>query len=260
MLNLRGDIRKNMLSKGRAQEGQNIFGSGSMTGIAITLFVKNPDTKQHGQIYYHDIGNGLTREEKLEKISTFASIAGIRNAKGWQPIKPDAHGDWLNQRDVGFSQYIVLGNKDDKQAMSLFANYSNGVKTQRDAWCYNASKESAAANMTRMITFYNSEVQRFNAAMPGLDKKAREKAVDSFINTNPAQISWTRAIKQELAKDRRFMFEPESLALSLYRPFTKQWLYFNRRFNEMVYQMPRIFPDAAAENRVICVSGIGASV
>jgi predicted helicase len=43
------------------------------------------------------------------------------------------------------------------------------------------------------------------------------------------------------------------LTESLYRPFAKQWLYFNRRFNEMVYQMPRIFPDAASENIVIMV-------
>ena len=44
VLNLRGDIRKNMLSKGAAREGQNIFDTRSMTGIAITLFVKNPGT------------------------------------------------------------------------------------------------------------------------------------------------------------------------------------------------------------------------
>jgi predicted helicase len=158
VLNLRGDIRKNMLSKGRAQEGQNIFGSGSMTGIAITLFVKNPDTKRHGQIYYHDIGNGLTRKEKLEKISTFASIAGIRDAAGWQAITPDAHGDWLNQRDDSFSDFIVLGNKDGKDEKALFANYSRGLETNRDAWCYNASKQNVTDNMMRTIACYNSEV------------------------------------------------------------------------------------------------------
>lgn len=257
VLNLRGDIRKNMLSKGRAREGQNIFGSGSMTGIAITLFVKNPDTKRHGQIYYHDIGNGLTREEKLEKISSFASIAGITKASGWQAITPDIHGDWLNQRDDSFSDFIVLGDKKG-DALKLFDNFSLCVVTNRDAWCYNPSKKGVSVNMTRMITFYNSEVQRFNATHSGLDKKARAEKVDGFINTDPAQISWTRALKQEFAKDRRFAFEAASLTLSLYRPFTKQWLYFNRRLNEMVYQMPHIFPNMAAVNRVICVSGIGA--
>jgi predicted helicase len=257
VLNLRGDIRKNMLSKGRAKEGQNIFGSGSMTGIAITLFVKNPNAKQHGQIFYHDIGDDLTQTDKLEKISAFASIEGIAEAKGWQPITPDQHGDWLKQRDDGFAEYIALGDKKG-DALKLFDNYSLGVATNRDAWCYNASKADVATNMTRMISFYNSEATRFAKAFSGLDKKARETKVDGFIDTDPNQISWTRALKQELVKDRRFAFEPVCLTPSLYRPFTKQWLYFNRRFNEMVLQMPRIFPDATARNLVICVSGIGA--
>ncbi len=105
--------------------------------------------------------------------------------------------------------------------------------------------------MKRMIEFYNSEVQRFNQAHQGQDRKSRDAAVDNFIDTNPEQISWTRALKQDLAKDRQFEFEESCLTRSLYRPFTKQWQYFNRRFNEMVYQMPRFFPEAAAKNIVL---------
>ncbi len=258
VLNLRGDIRKNMLSKGRAKEGQNIFGSGSMTGIAITLFVKNPDAKQHGQIYYHDIGDDLSQADKLEKISSFTSIAGINDTKGWQHITPDQHGDWLKQRIEGFAEYLVLGDKETVGAQKLFENYSCGVKTQRDSWCYNANKAEVVANMTRMIGFYNSEAIRFAKAFSGLDKKVREEKVDGYIDADSTKISWTRSLKQELVKDRHFAFEASCLTPSLYRPFTKQWLYFNRRFNEMVYQMPRIFPDAAAKNLVICVSGVGA--
>ncbi len=258
VLNLRGDIRKNMLSKGRAKEGQNIFGSGSMSGIAITLFVKNTEAKQHGQIYYHDIGDNLSQQDKLEKISLFASIAGITQVEGWQTIIPDQHGDWLAQRDDAFGEYIVLGDKNGKEPRTLFTNYSSGVKTQRDAWCYNASKVAVTANMARMIGFYNSEVSRFSQACSGLDKKAREAKVDGFIDTDSARISWTRALKQELVKERSYAFKAECLNHSLYRPYTKQWLYFNRRLNEEVLQMPRIFPDMTVENRVICVSGVGA--
>ena len=256
VLNLRGDIRKNMLSKGRAQEGQNIFGSGSMTGIAITLFVKNPDSGQQGKIFYHNIGNDLSREEKLEKISTFASIEGIAEGNGWQAIVPDQHGDWLSQRDDSFSNYIVMGDKKGN-GLKLFSNFSLGVASGRDTWCYNASQSALTANMTRMIGFYNSEVIRFNQAHPGLDKKAREAKVDDFIDTDPAKISWTHNLKQELANNRQFAFDAKSLITSLYRPFTKQCLYFNRTFNERVYQMPRIFPDAMAENRVIATTAIG---
>jgi predicted helicase len=257
VLNLRGDIRKNMLSKGQANEGQNIFGSGSMTGIAITLFVKNPEAKQHGQIYYHDIGDNLNCKDKLERITSFASITGISEVNGWQAITPDQHGDWLKQRDDRFSEYIVLGNKKGDE-LKLFDNFSLGVATNRDAWCYNAAKARVTANMIRMIGFYNNEAKRFNQAFAGLDKKTRKAKVDGFIDADPTKISWTRALKQELIKDRRFAFEATCLIPSLYRPFTKQWMYFNRRLNEMVLQMPHIFPDATAKNLVICVSGIGA--
>ena len=56
IVRLRGDIRKNMLSKGRAREGENIFGQASMTGIAITLFVNNPAAKERGSIFVHNVG------------------------------------------------------------------------------------------------------------------------------------------------------------------------------------------------------------
>ena len=255
VFHLRGNART--AGELRRKEKDNVFGMGSRAPIAISLLVKNPDAEQHGQIYFHDIGDYLTREEKLEKVIDFASIEGITAANGWQTITPDQHGDWLNQRDDGFSEYIVLGDKKGN-ALKLFENFSQGVLTARDSWCYNASKVGVINNMKRMIDFYNREEERFNNAFSGLDKKAREARVDGFINTDPTRISWTRALKQELVKDRRFVFEENCLIPSLYRPFTKQWLYFNRRFNEMVLQMPRIFPDEKAENLVICVSGIGA--
>ena len=152
----------------------------------------------------------------------------------------------------------MLGDKSGVAVETLFANYSNGLKTNRDAWCYNGSKKAVTENMTRMIDFYNREVGRFVKAHAGLDKKSCESKVDDFINTDATRISWTRELKQSLIKSEKFAFEPSCLIQSLYRPFTKQWLYFNRHLNNCVYQMPRIFPDAETENRVICVSGNGA--
>ena len=255
VFHLRGNARTS--GEQRRKEKDNVFGMGSRAPIAISLLVKNPTAAEHGHIYFHDIGDYLSREEKLEKIATFASVAGITQAGRWKQITPDSHGDWLRQRDDRFGEFMVLGDKEKKSTHFLFANYSNGVKTQRDAWAYNASKEKLKSNMGQMIGFYNAEVARFNREYPGLDKKAREAVLDDFIDTDPKRISWTRALKQELAKGRAFEFEADSVVTSLYRPFTKQWMYFNRRFNEMVYQMPRIFPDAAAENVVIQIAGVG---
>lgn len=107
------------------------------------------------------------------------------------------------------------------------------------------------------MAFYNAEVARFNSAHPELDKKGRESVLEAFIDTNPQRISWTRALKQELAKGRFFDFQSPAPTPSLYRPFTKQWAYFNRTFNEVVYQMPRIFPQVGVENLVICIAGTG---
>lgn len=256
VFNLRGDIRKNMLSKGQAKEGQNIFGSGSMAGIAISLLIRNPEANQRGHVYYHDIGDDLSRDEKLGRIEAYASVDGIPEQE-WQHIIPDAHGDWLKQRDDSFGRFISLGDKKG-DASKMFDNFSLGVATNRDAWAYSHSKAKLAENMRNMIGFYNAEVARFDAAHIGLDTKARQERVDGFIDSDPLRISWTRALKQNLTKNRTYTFDAECIVPSLYRPFTKQWLYFNRTFNEMVLQMPRIFPDAAARNVVIQLSGAGA--
>ncbi len=246
-------LRGNQRTSGETsrKEGGKIFGSGSRAPIAISLLVKNPDSSTHGKINFHDIGDYLNREEKLEKVAAYASVAGISD---WQVITPDAHGDWLKQRDDGFSDFMVLGDKGDKHG-SLFDVYSRGLQTGRDAWAYNASKAAVCGSMNRMIDFYNSEVARFNVAHPGMDKKMREVALEGFIDTSPLQISWTRALKQELAKDRQFAFQQGSVVPSLYRPFTKQWLYFDRTFNEMLLQMPKMFPNVPTSNIAIAIKG-----
>ncbi len=256
IVNLRGDIRKNMLSKGRAKEGQNIFGSSSMTGIAIAFLMKGPAATEYCNIHYHDIGDDLGQTEKLTKLSQFVGVNGIAVAKGWQHIIPDTHGDWLNQRDDSFIDYIALGAKRHDIDM-IFDDYSGGVKTNRDAWCYNASKEEVGKNMTRMIEFYNNEVERYRAACANKNKKDYP-VVEGFVSNDLTQISWTREIFADVAKGYTRSFQTTGVVISLYRPFSKQWLYFNRHFNNCVYQMPRIFPGSSSKNLVICISGIGA--
>lgn len=99
-----------------------------------------------------------------------------------------------------------MGTKKDKTATALFANYSRGIETGRDAWCYNASRVLVAKNMWTMIEFYNSELTRFNLAYVNASRKDREKAVDSFINTDPSKISWSLWLKGDLAKGEAFAF------------------------------------------------------
>ncbi|NWB90275.1 DEAD/DEAH box helicase [Pseudomonas agarici] len=245
------------------REGHPLFAAhggrgGSLTPIAITLLVKNPEATDVGKIYFHNVGDYLKRGEKLAKIAEFTSIAGIAAADGWQTIRPDEHGDWLNQRDDRFSDYIVLGSKDVAITNKLFSTYSRGLETNRDAWCYNSAENGVIENMSRMIGFYNNEVDRFNQTHHGLDKKLRETKVDGFISTDPTKISWNRSLKQDLSKSRRFKFDVQNLVPSMYRPYTKQWVYYHRNLNAYVNHMPRIFPNATTENRAICINAVGA--
>ncbi|TEP98513.1 DEAD/DEAH box helicase [Pseudomonas aeruginosa] len=251
-------LRGNQRTSGEIsrKEGGKIFGSGSRAPIAISILVKNPSSQASGQIYFHDIGDYLSREEKLEKIGSYVSVAGIPH---WQQINPDEHGDWLKQRDNSFSQFIVLGDKKG-DAPKLFENFSLGVVTNRDAWAYNSSSKKLATNMSNMIGFYNAEAESFNLVNKDLDTKARQKKVDEFIDTNPARISWSRGLKQAVALNKRYQFAPELISRSVIKPFSRQWLYFSRDLNEMVLQMPKIFPNESANNSVICVPSSGGTV
>lgn len=251
-------LRGNQRTSGELsrREGGKIFDSGSRAPIAISILVKNPEAIEHGRILFHDIGDYLNRTEKLEMIASYKSLAGIPS---WQKITPDQHGDWLNQRDDSFGEHIVLGDKAKNPEPRLFDNFSLGVATGRDAWVYDSSKTHLETNMQGMVNFYSAELVRFNAVHTGLDTKGRQALVDNFINTDSTRISWTRALKQDFARNKSFSYEQSSLTTSLYRPFTKQWMYYNRAFNEMVYQMPRIFPiGGGVENLVIQATGVGA--
>lgn len=247
VFHLRGNARTS--GERRRKEKDNVFGVGSRTPVAITLLVKNPAATKHGQIHFHDIGDYLSREEKLTMVARFGSIAGIEAAAGWQTIIPDDHGDWLGQRDASFEDFIKIGDKSNLNIQSLFLTYSSGVKTNRDAWCYNASCDELHSNMSRMVCFYNNEVARYE------DSSEHNISVDveDFISGDESQISWNRALRNDLRRGRRHKINADLISKSIYRPFFKQWLYFDRRLINDVALMPRIYPSIEANNLVIMV-------
>jgi len=249
--NLKGNQRTS--GEQSRKEGGKIFGEGSRTPVAITLFVKNPSLSGPCSIHYHDIGDYLSREQKLKIISEKASIKDIP----WTEIHPNKAGDWINQRSGDFEKLVPLGNKNDRSAKTIFELYSLGVATNRDSWVYNFSRERLTQNMRSMIDFYNQQARDF--AAKGLGKSASVKDVESFIDTDPKKISWSHNLKQDLLKEKSHPFDEKSIIEGMYRPFCKQWMYFDRNFNERVYQIPRIFPKPGLVNKVISVMGIGAN-
>jgi len=83
--------------------------------------------------------------------------------------------------------------------------------------------------------------------------------VKSFLSYESAKISWTRALEWDIEKGKTHTIESGQIVVSNYRPFFKQYLYFSRALNEMVYQIPKLFPSPEIKNFVICVSGLGGS-
>lgn len=254
IFHLRGNART--LGELRRKEKDNVFGQGSRAPIAISFLIKNTNSANKGTIHFHDVGDYLTTEQKLTKISTFRSVAGIGSSSGWVTIKPDAHGDWLKKRDDNFSKFLSIGDKKN-ETPALFESYSSGVKTQRDAWCYNASSLALQENLNRMISFFNNESIRFKKEFSDFDSKAKDSKVDGFINTDSTRISWSVNLKTDLLRGRNLILDKDSIQIGLYRPFNKKWIYFNRSLNERVYQMPSFFPGRDSENILICVSGVG---
>jgi len=189
-------------------------------------------------IRYHDIGDFLSREEKLKIIDDFGDISGIE----WKTLTPDKHGDWLNKRNGEFDDYIPLApeKKFDYLAKSFFTTYSLGCATNRDQWVYNFSAISLQKNVAKTIRHYNDSVAT-----------QAEPHRDSTLGT------WTRDWLNAFSKKRLFSEKKDCYRLALYRPFCKQQYYFDDDLNQERYKQPFLYPLADSKNRVICVNGLG---
>lgn len=250
-------LRGNQRTSGEMsrREGGKIFGSGSRAPVAISILVKNQNAGEKGRIFFHDIGDYLSREEKLEALRQFKSVSGLEAAEAWSLISPDEHGDWLKQRDSSFSDHIPAGIKGrSADGLRIFDVISLGVVTNRDAWACSFSIKKLRENMSRMVAFYEQQRVQFEKKASSLDSKSRTRLVDEFIDTDPSQISWTVNLKKELARGISIRYRENAPVRTLYRPFTKHWLYFDRNLNERVLKIPRMFPRTGVQNRVIGVS------
>ena len=254
VLNLRGNQRTSgELSR---REGGKIFGSGSRTPIAITLLVKNPNVKvDKATIYYHDIGDYLSREDKLRIIKGFKNIAS--NRLNWQIIRPNDKADWINQRDGLFDTLIPL-NPDknfNTSTQSAFNSMAIGVATNRDSWSYNYSSVVLTNNIKNTIDFFNNQrriVQEMLVTSPSL-------RVEDMIDSDTTKISWTVNLKKKVLEKQDLVFSEPHVIEGTYRPFQKQKFYYHRDLIERPGQWSKFFPSYNTKNMVICVNGLGSS-
>ena len=150
VLHLRGNARTS--GEQRRAEGGNVFGGGSRAPVAVMILIKNPNATHEGcKIQYRNIGDYLTREQKLEALQEVVSVKGFSD---WQTITPDKHHDWIDQRSEVFAQFYPLGSEKTKAGKAddaMFGLYSLGLVTSRDAYIYNFSRDACAEN-ARLMT------------------------------------------------------------------------------------------------------------
>ena len=247
--NLRGNART--AGELHRKEKDSVFGQGARTTVAITLLVKHPGRTGRAVVLYRDIGDYLTREQKLDVIAR-DDLSRV----DCQTITPNDAGDWINQRTPGFDAYTAIASKDPGER-AIFRVNSGGLKTNRDAWVYNSSADELQANVTRMVDFYNSQVDGFRVLCQREEIRDPQAHVDTFINLDPTRISWNRADKAQLARGAHYDVHAQSFWIGSYRPFNKQHVYFDRQLNDMIYRLPSIFPTPDHPSHGFYIVGMG---
>ena len=252
VFNLRGNQRTaGELSR---REGGKVFGAGSRNTVAIFIGVKNPAHTGSCNISYRDIGDYLTREDKL-RIITDSDLTTI----DWASITPNTHGDWIGQRDDTFTTWPAIGTKKRQPGeVTVFNAYSRGLSSGRDAWCYNYSREKLGHNIENMLDQYRtvkSEFEQRHGAAKLTDQNLTRYLQDHPRHTAGGKISWNRSLKQQLIRGAHLEWSDGFVFQSTYRPFSPQWTYFDRRVNDMVYQLASMFPTPHHTNTGIVLTG-----
>ena len=233
VLSLRGNARTS--GERRRAEGDNAFGQGSRAPVAITVLVRNPSAQHdHCRILYRDIGDYLTRDDKLSMLREWGSIARVPD---WQEIAPDRHHDWIGQRDEAFQELYPLGSKAAKAGKSdeaIFRLFSNGYKTSRDAYIYNFSREACAENARRVVIDYMGALEA--------REQRPEYTVEQAADAHDSNVRWDRELKNNLRRGRKVAFSEQNVWRTQYRPFVKQHCYVEYALVNNKYQQDSIFP------------------
>ena len=249
LFDMGGNIRK-------GQPGpSNVFGI--QVGVSINIFVKTANARA-SRIFYNDETAAMPKDETFDFLKTREHVGNVK----WQQLQPDARYTWITEGlRSEFASFIPMGTKEAKATKGnvsgvIFHQYSNGFKSGRDAWVINADKRVLAQNVQKTMDFYNAQMFQWQA----LADKARAN-VDAFVTIDQRQISWSRDLKAKLKRGRIAEYDEAKLRTTLYRPFTKSHLYFDRHLIDVIFLLPSFFPtpQTEAENQVICVSAIGSS-
>ena len=239
ILDLGGNARK-----GLKVSNANVFGI--RVGVSINLFVKKKQkSSESPRIFYYPTDELWNRKQKFDFLIECQHVGAIP----WQSIQPDPRHTWLTEGlHAGFDTFVPMGSKGAKAVKgeavdAIFKTYSNGVKTNRDAWAYNFNRNALTQNMVGMIGSYNAEVARWGQQL------GRDANLDDFLESDDAKIKWSSTLKQKLQSGQTTEFSEAKIRQSVYRPFVKSLLYFDRMMNDSVYVYSIYLPYSRSRKR-----------
>ncbi len=247
ILDLGGNARK-----GLRVPDANVFGI--RVGVSINLFVR---TKQNlsetARIFYYRTDDQWNKNRKYDFLNDCQHFGSI----DWQTIQPNAQHTWLTEGlHAEFDNFIPMGTKASKTVKGkavnvIFKNYGVGLQTSRDAWLYNFNKNALIQNVKQISEFYNMHVLKFK------EIPESERDVDKFVEYDDTKIKWSSGLKLKLGQGELAESGESKLRVSLFRPFTKMNLCFDRTLNHRMSMFPLTFPTPDTENRVICMTDKG---
>ncbi|HPF49875.1 MAG TPA: N-6 DNA methylase [Caldisericia bacterium] len=262
-VNLRGNARTS--GEKRRKEKGNIFEDAIRVGVGITFFIRSTNNKGNCVIEYAEVGDYLTSEQKKEYLESNKEISIMK----LKQLEPNENHTWLTEGMAeDFEQYPMMGDKEQKgkkDCEAIFNLYSRGVATSRDNWAYNYHKPKLEEKMKLLINTYNKEVDRWDntdkTKFNNLKSPEKMKIIDEFVEYDETKIQWDGFLKEVLIRGIKRKFSDNQIRNSVYRPYTREYLYFDPYLNNRRYQQHNFFPtpQSEKENKVICVSGIGSS-
>ena len=248
VIDLGGNVRRNPKLSGTTH---NVFGI--QVGVSIGLFVRRKGEvsgARKAEIFYARTAEDWRKEQKY----AFLDKAGTASKLEWMRIEPDERNTWLTEGlRAEFDSFIPLASDAEKghEPKAVFGLISNGLQSNNDAYVFGFRHDELVRRANAMVDAYNDELARWNATA----KKPRD--VDVFLKVDERVLKWIRKTKRYFARGEPAGFRPADIVLSLYRPFVRKNLFFDRMFSEDVYSLPQIFRVSDQIQRALVVSGAG---
>jgi predicted helicase len=243
------DLKGNARTSGerRKREGGNVFSDQIRAGVGITLLARGSRATQH-VVNYFAAGDAWRAEQKKELLVRHPSVGAVP----WRALPLDEQGDWQLSTAPVDEHALPIGSKDARGAVkgahAIFADYSLGVSTNRDAVVYDFSRGPLEERIPEFVDAYNAEADRYA-------RKGRPANVDDFVDYS--KVKWSSTLKGRLKRGQAAKYDVGRLRPALYRPFQRLWLYYDAVLNDRPGMFREVFPNSDAGNHVIAVSDIG---